>query len=365
MDARSDEPREFRLLTSEVVIGHGEDNQFVIRRPTVSRRHASVAFRKHRFEVSDLGSTNGTFVNGRRIRGPTPIEVGDELRIGDATFVVTKPAGAGGSSSGSKTTTAKKMFTLRGAVEAMLLAFAVGFGAAQFLAYFLYHEQNQLILAEAEPINQGGKAAVSAATPSQPSQAPPQAIEAHAASTPTMAARPSAQPPPKSARTEEVGAKEFGGGVALARLIAGSGSEAGRTAPDFQLAALDRSKLSLSGLRGKVVLLNFWATWCGACRSEMPSLEDLYRDFRSNSDFAVVTISVSGRGAAPVAQFMEKNGYDFPVLIDDSNTASSAYGVSGIPSTFVIGRDGQIVWNCVGAIDWSNPTLRAALRRLL
>jgi cytochrome c-type biogenesis protein len=97
----------------------------------------------------------------------------------------------------------------------------------------------------------------------------------------------------------------------------------------------------------------------------MPSLEGLYRDFRSDPGFAVVTVSVSGRGPAPIAQFMEKNGYDFPVLVDDSNATSAAYGVSGIPSTFVIGRDEQIVWNCIGAIDWSNPNLRAALRRLL
>ena len=136
-------------------------------------------------------------------------------------------------------------------------------------------------------------------------------------------------------------------------------------APDFELPALDGSEVALRSLRRKVVLLNFWATWCGACRSEMPALEGLYRDLRSNPDFALITVSGSGRGAGPVAQFMERNGYDFPVLVDDANATGSAYGVSGIPSTFVIGRDGQIVWNCVGAIDWSNPILREALNKLL
>jgi peroxiredoxin len=66
-----------------------------------------------------------------------------------------------------------------------------------------------------------------------------------------------------------------------------------------------------------------------------------------------------------VAQFMSTNGYSFPVLLDTSNATSAAYGVSGIPSTFVIGRDGKIVWNCVGALDWSNPNVRDALKKLL
>ena len=118
-------------------------------------------------------------------------------------------------------------------------------------------------------------------------------------------------------------------------------------------------------MRGKIVLLNFWATWCGACRSEMPSLENLYRDFRSYQDFAVLAVSIDRRGNRAVAQFMANNGYNFPVLLDGENIASGAYGVSGIPSTFVIGRHGRIIWNCVGALDWSNPSLRDALKKLL
>jgi hypothetical protein len=62
---------------------------------------------------------------------------------------------------------------------------------------------------------------------------------------------------------------------------------------------------------------------------------------------------------------MADNGYDFPVLLDPSNVTSAAYGVSGIPSTFVIGRKGQLIWNCVGAPNWSDPTIRAALKKLL
>jgi len=393
LEAGDDMPREFRLLKSDILIGSGEDNQFVIRRPSVSRRHASVAFRKDHYEISDLGSTNGTFVNGRRIAGPIAFDVGDELRVGDANFVVAKPAGT--ASQSPKTT--KKAFTLRGAVEAMVLAFAVGFGAAQYLAYLFYHEQNRLILAGAVPINQGENGPVATNTGSQlrnpippakgeaqPAPTAGQAMseteaelstqpkkngsnrQAQPEATPAQVAElPRVRPPSMSSKPEGIGGKEFGGGVALARLIVGSGSEAGRMAPNFELTALDGSQFSLGSIRGKVVLLNFWATWCGACRSEMPALEGLYKDFRSNSDFALVTVSVSGHGAGPVTQFMQRNGYDFPVLVDDTNATSSQYGVSGIPSTFVIGRDGQIVWNCVGAIDWSNPVLRGALKKLL
>jgi peroxiredoxin len=115
-------------------------------------------------------------------------------------------------------------------------------------------------------------------------------------------------------------------------------------------------------MRGKVVLLIFWATWCPSCRSEMPSLENLYRDFRSYSDFAVLAVNIDQRGKPAVIQFMANNGYDFPVLLDPSNATSAAYGESGIPSIFVIGRDGQIVWNCAGALNWSDPTVRAALK---
>jgi thiol-disulfide isomerase/thioredoxin len=121
-----------------------------------------------------------------------------------------------------------------------------------------------------------------------------------------VAELPPVRPPPKSNKPEDISAKELGGGVALARLFTGSGSEAGRMAPDFELPALDGSEVALRSVRGKVVMLNFWAPWCGACRSEMPALEGLYRDLRSNPDFALITVSGSGRGAGPVAQFIEE-----------------------------------------------------------
>jgi pSer/pThr/pTyr-binding forkhead associated (FHA) protein len=366
LNARGDEAREFRVLRREMAVGSGEDNQFVIRRPSVSRHHASLVFKTDHYEIADLGSTNGTFVNGQRVRGPAILGIGDELRIGDAAFILANPMGSGILRSAGKQSVPKKILTSRGAFEVVLLAFAIGFATAQYLAYLLYHEQNRLILAEAVAVNQPGMAPVSRATPNHlAGPETPLKTETAPAATPKVIARATAPTPSKAFNSETIAAKELAGGVALAQLITRSGTEAGHSAPDFTLPELDGSDVTLGTMHGKIVLLNFWATWCGACRSEMPSLEKLYQNLRSNRDFALLTISIDQQGKPAVAQFMSTGGYDFPVLLDTSNITSTAYGVSGIPSTFVIGRDGQIIWNCVGALDWSNPTIREALGKLL
>lgn len=85
------ESREFRVLKAEIRIGGAEENQFVIRRPSVSRRHATLAYRNDHYELSDSASTNGTFVNGRRVTNPVTVELGDEVRFGDALFALGKP----------------------------------------------------------------------------------------------------------------------------------------------------------------------------------------------------------------------------------------------------------------------------------
>ena len=386
LNAASAEPREFRVLKSEISIGSAEETQFVIRRPSVSRRHATLAYRKDHYELSDLGSTNGTFVNGRRVTNPVAVEVGDEVRFGDALFALAKPLGLPASSPGA----AKKILVRRrGFLEAVVLAFAVGFGAAQYLAYLFYHEENRLILAEAVPVpvvhtaNAAAPSPVSNqhTAPSTPSEsvfharhrATPVAIARAAAPetpklnavAPKMLKIPKVLEIPKLNPAPAVADKELAGSIALARLIASSGTAAGHAAPDLSLPNLDGTQVSLEAMRGKIVLLNFWATWCGACRSEMPSLQALYRDFGSNPDFALLAVSIDRRGGPGVGQFMANHRYDFPVLLDTENVASNAYDVSGIPSTFVIGRHGRIIWNCVGALDWSNPSLRDALKNLL
>ncbi len=140
---------------------------------------------------------------------------------------------------------------------------------------------------------------------------------------------------------------------------------AGDKAADFKLEALDGSTVSLDKLRGKVVFLNIWATWCGPCREEMPSMETLYDEFRNNQDFVMLAVSQDTKGRVVVAPYVEKNGYHFKVLLDPENKVGEAYDVSGVPETFIIDRQGRIVAHHMGAFDWSRPDVKEALKQLL
>jgi peroxiredoxin len=108
----------------------------------------------------------------------------------------------------------------------------------------------------------------------------------------------------------------------------------------FTLTALDGKTYSLEALRGKVVLLNFWATWCPPCRKELPDLDKLYREF-GKQGFVVLAISDEGR--ATVEGFLAKQTYTFPVLLDPDRKVHSAFDVEGIPKNFLFGRDGKLV----------------------
>src|SRR6266481_8614151 len=192
INPRAGEPLELRVLKSTVSIGNAEDNDFVIRQATVSQRHATLAQRDGRFDLRDLSSTNGTFVNGRRINGAAPVKIGDELWFGGARFVLANPAVTGGVADAVSEPRPKrrKTFSNRAALELALLTLAIGFGSAQYLAYLLYHEQNRLILAEAVPLPppvHPAAARIQSAAPSPARVAPPGPIAKKAE---TVAARP-------------------------------------------------------------------------------------------------------------------------------------------------------------------------------
>ena len=140
---------------------------------------------------------------------------------------------------------------------------------------------------------------------------------------------------------------------------------AGGKAANFKLEALDGSTVSLEQLKGKVVFLNIWATWCGPCREEMPSMETLYDELRPNRDFVMLAVSQDTKGRLVVAPYVEKNGYHFKVLLDPENKVGEAYDVSGVPETFIIDREGRIVAHHMGAFDWSRPDVKDALKQLL
>src|SRR5579875_2465573 len=153
--------------------------------------------------------------------------------------------------------------------------------------------------------------------------------------------------------------------VTIKPAAAGDEVAAGKMAANFTLTSLDGETVTLSKLRGKVVFLNIWATWCGPCREEMPSMETLYDEFRNNQDFVMLAVSQDTKGRVVVAPYVEKNGYHFKVLLDPENKVGEAYDVSGVPETFIIDRQGRIVAHHMGAFDWSQKAIADALEELL
>ena len=111
-------------------------------------------------------------------------------------------------------------------------------------------------------------------------------------------------------------------------------------APDFTLKSLEGSNLRLEEYRGQVVLINFWATWCGPCRQEMPILDRLHQRYE-DTGFAVLGVNVEG-AAGPAQNLVDQTGVSFPVLIDEGQKVSEAYHLEAMPSTYVVDRDGNV-----------------------
>jgi peroxiredoxin len=143
-----------------------------------------------------------------------------------------------------------------------------------------------------------------------------------------------------------------------------SRSRSGFVAPDFELPDLRGNMHRLSALRGKVVFLNLWTTWCPPCRTEMPSMQRLYNRFQSR-EFAMLAVSQDEDGAAAVAPFVRELGLSFPVLLDREGRVSGRYGVTGYPETFIIDRRGQVVNHIIGPADWASDELVAYFQRLI
>ena len=132
---------------------------------------------------------------------------------------------------------------------------------------------------------------------------------------------------------------------------------------DFRLPLLNGEMVSLSDYKGKVVLLNFWATWCPPCRVEMPSMETLYHHFKDQG-FEILAVNL-GEDAAHVQQFMDNNNHTFPVLLDRDEKVGALYGIRAIPTSYIIDRSGKIVGSLSGAIYWDRPDVISAFETLL
>jgi len=132
---------------------------------------------------------------------------------------------------------------------------------------------------------------------------------------------------------------------------------------DFTLPSLSGETRSLSSYKRKVVLLNFWATWCPPCRAEMPSMEKLYSSFKGK-DFEILAVNLQ-EDPKTVKDFVTKNGYTFPILLDSEGRTGSVYGVRGIPTTYVIDKEGFVLGGSVGGKEWDGVEVIEAIGALL
>ncbi len=142
-----------------------------------------------------------------------------------------------------------------------------------------------------------------------------------------------------------------------------SGYRPGTKPPEFNGATADGRTVSLASLRGKVVLLNFWATWCQECRPEMPLFERLHREFTAQG-LSVIGINAREDTAA-IQSYAKELGLTFPLVLDPKGEINAAYGVIGLPTTFLIARDGRAVALAVGPREWGSAPARALIKTLL
>lgn len=138
----------------------------------------------------------------------------------------------------------------------------------------------------------------------------------------------------------------------------------GDPAPDFSVALFDGSHLTLSELRGKVVLLNFWATWCPPCRQELTRVQKDLIDRFAGRDFLFLPVS-RGEKRSDVAAFREKTGYTFPMELDSTRTIYDRYATNFIPRNYLIDRDGRIITATIGYSPEEFDELIAAIERAL
>jgi len=143
-----------------------------------------------------------------------------------------------------------------------------------------------------------------------------------------------------------------------------SGGLVGKRAPEFSLTDLSGHAVRLANLRGRIVFLNVWATWCEPCRDEMPSMQSLYERLRG-PDFEILAVSADQGDRQLVERFVRELGLTFPVLLDPDLQIPDRYGVTGYPETFLLDRNGRIVAHEIGPRDWDSRESHAAFQRLL
>jgi TonB family protein len=136
----------------------------------------------------------------------------------------------------------------------------------------------------------------------------------------------------------------------------------GRDAIAFALEDLDGNRVDLQSLKGKVALLDFWASWCGPCVAELPHIEKLHKDFK---DRGLVVLGVNNEDVEVARAFVKQKGYTFTTLVDGGKEVTMKYGVSGIPQVFIIDREGKVKWHALGYSPGREFELRNAVENAL
>jgi cytochrome c biogenesis protein CcmG/thiol:disulfide interchange protein DsbE len=138
----------------------------------------------------------------------------------------------------------------------------------------------------------------------------------------------------------------------------------GDQAPEFSLQTPGGRFVSLSELRGKVVMVHFWATWCPPCVEEIPTLNKLYSSL-AGKDFEMLAVSVDEGGAEVVIPFVHQNRLNIPMLLDPGHRIAGLYGTYKFPETYIVDRQGVVRYKAIGPRDWSDPSNVQLLRDMI
>jgi DsbE subfamily thiol:disulfide oxidoreductase len=140
-------------------------------------------------------------------------------------------------------------------------------------------------------------------------------------------------------------------------------AEVGKPAPDFSLRDRNGKTWKLSELKGQVVFVNFWATWCPPCREEMPSMQALYTSMPPDR-FKMLAILYKDE-PAPADALIAQLGYTFPVLVDPNDETGRAYGLTGVPETYIVDKQGVLREKFIGPVRWDAPGARQMLMKYI
>ena len=138
----------------------------------------------------------------------------------------------------------------------------------------------------------------------------------------------------------------------------------GKQVPSFALPDLNGKIVTMDQHRGKIVFINIWATWCAPCREEMPSMEALYNKLKGDK-FEMLAISIDEDGIKSVGPFVEEFGLTFPVLLDPAGKMSKKFKTTGVPETFIVNKDGIIIYHSLGPEQWDRPTFSDTITKLI